>query len=50
MRKSANSVNNGAREMEFGSFDGGGDGERDGIVFVEISNIFTMEDNFFLKW
>ena len=45
--KWANSANNGAREMEFGSHDGGEDGEHNGAGFVEISNILMMQDSFF---
>ena len=39
MSKKGNVDNNGAREMKFGSFDVGNDGERDGVVFIEISTI-----------
>ncbi len=33
--------------MEFGSFDGGEEGEHNGINLVEIGNIFIMQDGFF---
>ena len=32
--------------MEFGSFDGGKDGEHYGFGFVEIYEIFAMQDAF----
>ncbi len=37
----ANCANNGAREFEFGSFDGGVDGEFSSIRLVETSDIFV---------
>ena len=30
--------------MEFGSFDGGRDGEQNGVSFVEISKIFAKQN------
>ena len=34
-------VNN-DKELKFGFFDGGGDGEQSGVSLVEISKLFTM--------
>ena len=39
--------NNGNREMEFASFDGGKDYKHDGFGFVEISEIYVMQIEFF---
>ena len=33
--------------MELGSFDGGEDGEYSGVGFVEISELFATQDEFF---
>ena len=38
---------NGASELEFGSFDGGGDDDYTGVGLVEISEIFAMQNAFF---
>ena len=46
--KKANSANNGAMEMEFGSLDAGGDCEHNGVSFVEISKIFVMQGGIFI--
>ena len=46
MAKEANSVNHGAKEMEFGSFDSSGNGEHSGFGFVWISKTFTTRDAF----
>ena len=43
------SVNNGARGMEFGSFNGRDDRECGGGNFVEISKIVAIQDTFFFK-
>ena len=42
--KKANSVitRNGAREMEFGPFDGGKYGGYNGVGFIDITKIFAM--------
>ena len=34
--------NGGATEMRFGSFDGRGDGEHDGVGFVEMTKVFVL--------
>ena len=39
--------NNGAREMELGPFDGGEDGEYNGVGFSEISQVFPMQNAYF---
>ena len=39
-------VNDGGKEEKFGSPDGGGDGDHNGAHFVEISEIFAMQDVF----
>ena len=41
--KKATSANNGDREMELTSLDGGEDGENNGIDSVEISKIFVTQ-------
>ena len=46
--KQANFSNNGAREIEFGSPDGGDDSEYIDIGFVERSNVFGMQEAFVL--
>ena len=43
----ANSGNNGAREIEFGSLDGGDNGENNVVDFVMICKIFSTQDNVF---
>ena len=43
-----NISNDGAREMEFGSLDGGEDGKYSGVSFVVISKIFSVHDASFL--
>ena len=35
-------------EIKFVSFDGGDDGEHNGVGLVDISKIFAMQDDFFL--
>ena len=35
--------------MDFGSFDGGEDGECNGVGLVEVSGIFAMQDDYFEK-
>ena len=45
--KWVNSVNNGARETNFGLFGGGGDDEYRGIGLVEISKAFETQDHCF---
>ena len=35
--------------MEFGSLDGGEDGEHNGVDFVEISKMSAMQDAFFIE-
>ena len=42
--KSANFSNNGAKELECGSLNGGDDGEYNG--FVKISQIFAKQEDF----
>ena len=49
MGYNCNSVNNGARDMKFGSYDGGEDGEYTDIGSVEISQILVMQEAFFLR-
>ena len=44
----ANSSNNGTREMKFGSLDGGDKSEHNDDGFVKISEIFAMQDTFFI--
>ena len=46
--KNPNFSNSGAKEMEFSLFDGGDDDEYNGVVFVEVSKIFAMQDDFIL--
>ena len=41
--KEANSCNNGASEVGFGSLDGGEDAEHSGVGFVEKSKIFATQ-------
>ena len=41
-------ANNSARDDQFPLVDGAGDGEHDGISFVEMSNLFAKQDMFFL--
>ena len=38
---------NGTRQVEFCSFDGGEDGEHNGVGFVELSTRFAAHDDFF---
>ena len=38
----------GAREMKFGSFDGGDDDEDNNVGRVKISSMFSIQDDFFL--
>ena len=45
--KLATFVNNGAKEIEFGSLGGGGDDEHLGVILVEIFRIFVMPHPFF---
>ena len=40
MQKYADSTENGAKDVEFGSFDGRNDGEHNGIGIMDISNRF----------
>ena len=47
--KPANSTNNDAREMPSGPLDGGDCIEHGGVGFVEISQIFVMQDAFFIR-
>ena len=47
MLKQTNSVNNGAREVEFGSFGGVDDYEHNRDGFAKVSKIFVTQDNFF---
>ena len=35
------------KEMKFSLFDGGGDGEHNGVSLVKISGIFASQDDFF---
>ena len=37
----------GAREVKFGSFDGGGDGELNVIGLTQLSEIFPIQDNLY---
>ncbi len=46
--KLANSTDNGGRDIELDSLDGGDDGEHNGVSFIEISKTFAMRDAFFL--
>ena len=41
--------NNSAGVIEFGPFDAGKDGKRNGVGFVEITTTFAMQDDFALK-
>ena len=47
MKHTADFVNNSAKEMEFGSPGGRGDDEHNSIVLVEITKIFTTQDDVF---
>ena len=47
MAKEGNPANNGARRMEFRSFDDRDDGEHTSVGFVEIANIYPMQIIFF---
>ena len=47
MAKWAKSAYNDARKVEFGSLDDGVHGEHNGVGFVEISNKFVEQDEFF---
>ena len=42
------SINNGARGIEYGSFDRAWNAEHNGIGFVEISNTFVTQCDFFV--
>ena len=42
----ANCTRHVAREVDFGSFDGGGVGEDNHGGLVQISKVFVMQDNF----
>ena len=42
-------INSGVREIEVRSLDGGEDGEKNGIGFVEISRIFCNAEVFSLE-
>ena len=46
MRTGANSANNGALGIDFGSFDGGEGGEHTGVGFVKISSKMSTPDEF----
>ena len=48
MYKSANSDTVRAVQVEFGSFNGGKDGEYNGVSLVKISHIFVTQHNFLL--
>ena len=50
MVKYANSANNDAREVEFGSLDCGEDDKHNGVAYVEISIISVIHDTLFFVW